>query len=104
MISVRDFGPIGIYTLFGYQTVSMNIKIGENSKINTIKKHKKKNARKILPNNELLKDEDSESNHYFFVLAVLRNVNCWVTDNIWITLHLLLAACLLGSNIFLSTL
>ena len=49
MISVRDFGPIGIYTHFGYQTFSMNIKIGENSKLNTIKKHKKKNARKILP-------------------------------------------------------
>ena len=66
--SVRDFGPI-VYTLF------LNVKQlrgnkRENSKHNITIRHIT-DLEKMFPDNELLKDEESESNQQFLVLVVL---------------------------------
>ena len=66
--SVRDFGPI-VYTLFSSVKRFRENK-RENSKHNITISHIT-DLEKIFPENQLFKDEESESNQQLFVLVVL---------------------------------
>ena len=66
--SVRDFGPI-VYTLF-LSVKRFRENKRENSKHNITVSHTT-DLEKMFPDNELLKDEESESNQQFLILVVL---------------------------------